>query len=572
MAAPKTMSSTTPTKPMGLRKLFGRKNSGKKTQQQASHQSAQLEVAPQHPPTENSFPSKNGVNLNGNNSSSKRRGFFSRSAKDSSSSRARTPSPNMDPSSEENSSSSEENLQQNVKEQQQQHQRNEATNSQQHQQRQHDYQQPQQFHNDDDVQEHISSIRPIHEANNRLSPSPRYLESLQPVREAARRSTSAGLSSQGTPQQQQHCKTRDGFCRRVDTYDGSVITVEGQAAYELGNYLGGGVAGVVYEGHRLLPVTEYPVRTGAIELPKPTVIDVQQNIAGHHEPPAFDMRVNSLLTCVCLDQNNSRSEPPLAPLTPVREMMTRDDGSFLTMDSYRETGSLAEEPPPDSVAVEAVDNMVLIDAQDAPSRSKHMARAVVSEHSKNHHDFPSDASFTGAGFMEETVAIKILNPVGFRTLAPEVTQSAVVAREGASLQSSSQPMEEQHVWWLVNPQSRNLRTLQRYTPETATPRGVEVDRGHPDRGLRISLVAAYKDPVDHLLKELPLTRCIEIWGHVPFEASDQEFRDVIAAIDKINQGFPPPTISPTSSLAGDSLVLQEGEKLKNSVPLAAKRT
>ena len=62
--------------------------------------------------------------------------------------------------------------------------------------------------------------------------------------------------------QKQLIKERDGFCRRVDTYDGQVIGVDGAPTYELGNYLGGGVAGVVYEGHRLRPIEEYPVPSG----------------------------------------------------------------------------------------------------------------------------------------------------------------------------------------------------------------------------------------------------------------------------------------------------------------------
>jgi hypothetical protein len=49
----------------------------------------------------------------------------------------------------------------------------------------------------------------------------------------------------------------DGFCRQVDGYDGQVIRVEGREEYELGNYLGGGVAGVVYEALRLRPPSEY---------------------------------------------------------------------------------------------------------------------------------------------------------------------------------------------------------------------------------------------------------------------------------------------------------------------------
>ena len=36
--------------------------------------------------------------------------------------------------------------------------------------------------------------------------------------------------------------------RQVDRYDGQTISINGVPAYELGNYLGGGAAGVVYEG------------------------------------------------------------------------------------------------------------------------------------------------------------------------------------------------------------------------------------------------------------------------------------------------------------------------------------
>lgn len=37
------------------------------------------------------------------------------------------------------------------------------------------------------------------------------------------------------------------FQRKVDRYDGQVIWIDGESCYELGNYLGGGAAGVVYE-------------------------------------------------------------------------------------------------------------------------------------------------------------------------------------------------------------------------------------------------------------------------------------------------------------------------------------
>ena len=37
------------------------------------------------------------------------------------------------------------------------------------------------------------------------------------------------------------------FQRKVDRYDGQVIWIDGESSYELGNYLGGGASGVVYE-------------------------------------------------------------------------------------------------------------------------------------------------------------------------------------------------------------------------------------------------------------------------------------------------------------------------------------
>jgi len=39
--------------------------------------------------------------------------------------------------------------------------------------------------------------------------------------------------------------------RSVDNFDGQNLIVDGEVIYELGNYLGGGVAGVVYEGEYL---------------------------------------------------------------------------------------------------------------------------------------------------------------------------------------------------------------------------------------------------------------------------------------------------------------------------------
>ena len=494
--------------------------------------------------------------------------------------------------------------------------------------------------NDNDVTERISSIRPI----GQKSPKPTIIKPVimkpsslttdntssnknsngivdisverSPQRNGAVRKIPDNVNSYNrtnaekldemsiSRQQRQMIKERDGFCRRVDKYDGSVIYVEGAAAYELGNYLGGGVAGVVYEGHRLLPESEYPVRRG-LDPPTPAVINTFMNLDNND----FSVRVDSLLSCVpgaatmcntdvttdqrdikncdiCVDGTPDTISPNL---NTNNSFIIRDNGSILTADTNATDRTMNTLTMTETVALEAVDNMILIDEQDAPSRSKHLAQAVRAQTDRNHvdGDFPSDASFTN-GFMEETVAIKILNPVGFRALAVDVTNTAVVARKGAPYQPINpatglkNPMEEKHVWWLINPSSRNLRTLQRYSVHTTSlPRGIEVDRGSPGKGLRISVIAAYQDSATNQIKELPLTKCIEIWGHVPFETSDADFRDVMLAIENINQGLPPPPIDlvpgrvGTGTSSSSSLTNPNNssiESLNTPTPMVTQRT
>ena len=358
--------------------------------------------------------------------------------------------------------------------------------------------------------------------------------------------------------QKQLIKERDGFCRRVDAYDGQVISVAGRPAYELGSYLGGGVAGVVYEGHRLRPMEEYPVRLGR-GLGRNDIDDNQSLVESLADskvasPPGL---INvSIFNCgeskaAVSDDDIHNSAHNAPPAAATKGGGPPQNGSILTWDSAEaDTSSMRRQRMcQEESALELTasnDQMVLIDDQDAPSRSAHYAKAVSMHHveSQNSHEgnFPSDASISYS-LMEETVAIKVLNPVGFRTMDSDALQNAVVARAGDKLSMAvldgEQPMEERHVWWLINPNSRNLRTLQRYPPEQKGPRRVQVDRGSPEKGLRISLIAAYRDK-KNVLKELPLTRCIEIWGHVPFGASDEAFSSLVAAIDAINSGRAPP--------------------------------
>jgi hypothetical protein len=396
--------------------------------------------------------------------------------------------------------------------------------------------------------------------------------------------------------EKQDRKTRDGFCRRVSAYDGVVIEVEGKAAYEMGNYLGGGVAGVVYEGHRLRPMEEYPVRLGRgdsfLQHPRndnssfrgadgnnTVVIQVPTARQSSSDPPP-PLENISLHNFLCMTAENAVEDDEVIATAVVDTSMQDRVSSLLTDDG---NASISRAYRDQEMALEATMSSdkggILIDTVDAPSRSKHYARATFG--------LPDDASLQGA--MEETVAIKVLNPVGFRLLSEDVTNAAVVARRGEPLSPAvlkgEAPMEERHVWWLINPNSRNLRTLQRYGLETnkGSSRRVEVDRGSAERGLRISLVAAYQE--NGVLKELPLTRCIEIWGHVPFGASDADFKALLTAIDRINQGQTPSPLSlilETSSLEPapgrvgtgftDSSYGSSLEESKTGHPMVSKRT
>ncbi|GAX19504.1 hypothetical protein FisN_19Hh079 [Fistulifera solaris] len=369
-------------------------------------------------------------------------------------------------------------------------------------------------------------------------------------------------------QQKQAFKERDGFCRRVDSYDGQVLTVEGKPAYELGNYLGGGVAGVVYEGHRLQPISEYPVRTG------PYNPHGSSNNSYVDQSTTDNDTVSSFL---CMPASAGHAVQDTTVQIDARDTSALSMSSATGLVNNDQGSSLLQSGVYEEIALETTQSetdknlTVIIDSVDAPSRSKHFAKAMSSlgNEAQPHH-LNSDAAYA-TSLVQEPVAIKILNPVGFRTLPVSVTQTAVVARPGKPLEPAvahgQRPMEERHVWWLVNPNSRNLRTLQRYASSTNDNASVQVDRGSPEKGLRISLMAAYKDLTSGELKELPLTRCIEIWGHVPFGASDAEFQEIMEAIDRVNQGITPQ--EEPRDFQMDSL---EEISISDPTPMNAKRT
>mmetsp|Transcript_9245 Transcript_9245/g.10555 ORF Transcript_9245/g.10555 Transcript_9245/m.10555 type:complete len:988 (-) Transcript_9245:101-3064(-) len=341
--------------------------------------------------------------------------------------------------------------------------------------------------------------------------------------------------------QKQQIKERDGFCRRVDTYDGQVIVVDNKPTYEIGNYLGGGVAGVVYEGHRLRPMEEYPVRTGIAQKDQQNITEAKKKI---------DKNVASIV-------NDGGDGEFLWGSSACGACGTVDDVDnvpIILAGEQVKSRDLAKAPPllggeeEEAMAIEATMSYdetggVMLDAQDTPSRSKHYTKAAAVPLKLR----ANSKKPLQHGLSDESVAIKILNPVGYRILQNDSLKDCVVVKTGQlmdkDIKNGVKPMQEKHVWWLVNPNSRNLITLQRYNGKdenSTVPKGLQIDRGSTKKGLRLSLIAAYIDPRNEDLRELTLTRCIEIWGHIPFNATDTEFDDMMTAIERVNAGHPPP--------------------------------
>ena len=86
---------------------------------------------------------------------------------------------------------------------------------------------------------------------------------------------------------------------------------------------------------------------------------------------------------------------------------------------------------------------------------------------------------------EKSVAIKILNPIGFKNLPFSQIAKCVPASKGQPLNQeqikNKEPFRKENVWWLVMAQTR-------------------------------SVYACYEDSARGQLRELPLPRCVEIWG------------------------------------------------------------
>ena len=100
----------------------------------------------------------------------------------------------------------------------------------------------------------------------------------------------------------------------------------------------------------------------------------------------------------------------------------------------------------------------------------------------------------------KNVAVKILNPVGFKLMPNGALQRCIVARKGSPPVPEA-PMGRENVWWVVHPNSR-------------------------------AVIAAHQDPRTGQLRELPLPRCIEIWGWDPLNEGNLSDED-----DKLSSGI-----------------------------------
>ncbi len=287
---------------------------------------------------------------------------------------------------------------------------------------------------------------------------------------------SPALNQSHTPKIIHHASERDGFCRRVDSYDGQVVVVDDVPTYEVGNYLGGGVAGVVYEGRRLRPSKEYPSR-----------------------PAYMDYGVKKCNSLLDVD------EPPLSP------EVNQGCGSVF-----------CGQPSQSEFSGGRIDDLKLSVDDDL---NRNVDEDLMSQ---------------------ETVAIKILNPVGFRLVSPSACSQAIVVKKGEAMDYDTRkgfkPMREEHVWWLVNPSSKSSR---KKVKESTKDPNKSLDLPDEDKylsvapakeGLKLSLIAAYIEPKSNSLKELPLVRCIEIWGHAPFGSTEEEFEKMMDAIERVNNG------------------------------------
>lgn len=86
---------------------------------------------------------------------------------------------------------------------------------------------------------------------------------------------------------------------------------------------------------------------------------------------------------------------------------------------------------------------------------------------------------------DRSVAIKILNPLGYKNIFFGNINQCPVVWKGMPMSSEAKAgMLYEHIWWLLHPNTKQV-------------------------------FAAFEDPQRKQLRELPLTKCVEIWGTNP---------------------------------------------------------
>lgn len=100
---------------------------------------------------------------------------------------------------------------------------------------------------------------------------------------------------------------------------------------------------------------------------------------------------------------------------------------------------------------------------------------------------------------QRTVAIKILNPIGFKLHPIAQINQCIVVSKGQPLNKSQiaghSPLFPENVWWLVSPSTKQI-------------------------------IAAYEDPHRKQIRELTLPKCVEVWGWAPLGADKLNLDEV----------------------------------------------
>ncbi len=133
--------------------------------------------------------------------------------------------------------------------------------------------------------------------------------------------------------------------------------------------------------------------------------------------------------------------------------------------------------------------------------------------------------------IKKHVAIKILNPIGFKMVPSRLLQRYVIAKRGEKItddiKSGKARMRSEHVWWLVHPNSRAV---------VAAYEDFGDKHNNSNNGSNNSSGSSRSRNTSNSgggLRELPLPRCVEIWGwEFDININKQEISSTLKSDDK----------------------------------------